>query len=113
MNLMYLYIFFQSNLLEIPVYWIFFRKSYSVSKVVIFTTLVNSLTHPIVFFILMGLHRSYLNNIILAELFAIIVETLFFSRIIKISFMKSLFASIFANIVSWQIAPILTYIVFK
>ncbi len=111
-SLAYLYIFLQSNILEIPIYWLCFRKKLSFKSTAISVTAINSLTHPIVFFVFMNFHQSYLQNILLAEAFAISTEALFFSRVLKLSWPSAIFASVLANLISWQLAPMLTYLLF-
>lgn len=113
MNLIYLYIFLQSNLLEVPFYYLAFKKNYSFKDILFKTTAINSLTHPIVFFVLMNLNQTYLKNILLAEVFAIVVETFFFSRFKNISWLNAFIGAVIANLVSWQVAPMLTYAIFK
>lgn len=113
MSLTYLYIFLQSNLLEVPFYYLCFKKNNSFGKVLTFTTAINSLTHPIVFFVLMNMKNSYLQNILVAEIFAISAESIFFFYFLKLTFKKAFIGSFFANLVSWQVAPLLTYLLFK
>jgi hypothetical protein len=91
----------------------FFNKKVSLKKTLIATTAINSLTHPIVFFILMNLKQTYFQNIIIAEFFAVSAETVFFFYFLRISLLKSFLAATVANLISWQLAPIITYIVLK
>ena len=113
MTFMYLYIFLQSNLLEIPFYYLFFKKDFDFKKILTGTTAINSLTHPIVFFVLMNLKQPYLQNILVAEAFAILMETIFLVYFLKSSLSRAFISASIANLVSWQVAPILTYILFK
>jgi hypothetical protein len=108
----YCQIFLQSNLLEFPVYLCFFKFykfEWSLLQGSIFTTGMNLITHPIVYFTIMNMKMSYLHNILLAELFAIVAETfiLFFS--LKRNLFPCLLASVLANLTSWQLSPMLTY----
>lgn len=109
MSLAYLYIFLQSNLLEVPIYYLFFRKQKSIFQTLLLVTAINSLTHPIVFFGIMNLSGTYLNNILFAETFAILAETLFFYKVCGFAKGKSFRAAFYANFVSWQVAPMITY----
>lgn len=114
MSAAYLYIFLQSNLLEIPFYYLIAReRDQGFWRLVGVVTLMNSLTHPLVFFGFMNLKLTYLQNILLAESFAITAEALFFALILRQSSTRSWFAAIIANLASWQVAPILTYLVFR
>jgi hypothetical protein len=111
MSLTYLYVFLQSNLLEVPIYYLFFRRQETPWQSLQRVTLINSLTHPIVFFVIMNLEMTYLQNILAAELFAIMAETLYFALVFKRSASWSFLAALIANLVSWQLAPVLTYLI--
>lgn len=109
----YLYVFLQSNLLEWPLYLPFFAwraRRFSWVEAAIVVTMMNSVTHPIVFFGLMNLKLSYLQNILLAEAFAIVAEAAFLRWFLRDRWAPCLLASAAANLVSWQWAPILTYL---
>ena len=108
----YLYLFAQSNLLEMPVYFLFlksFQNKLRFIDKIIFVTGLNAITHPIVFFIIMNLKFTYLQNIIMAEVFAVITEGIILKISIDQGFLPCFLASFFANLVSWQISPMLTY----
>lgn len=113
MTFMYLYIFLQSNLLEVPFYRLLLGQKKSWLKSTMQVTAINSLTHPIVFFVIMNAQNTYLQNILLAEGFAIVAETLFFFGVMKVNFVRALVAATVANLVSWQLAPMLTYFILK
>lgn len=111
----YLYVFLQTNLLEFPIYYYFYRKRCRTSEILTFTLLVNLVTHPIVFFGFMASHQSYLASILEAESFAIVAEGLlglYFLKKGSIPARTTFSASFFANLFSWQIAPLLTYFFF-
>lgn len=112
MSFMYLYVFLQSNLLEVPFYHLGLRRRQDWGRSLALVTLVNSLTQPIVFFGIMNLRLSYLENILVAEAFAIIAETVAFRLLIGRRWRASLIAAFVANLISWQLAPILTYLLF-
>lgn len=109
MSFAYLYIFLQSNLLEVPFYFLFFKKNNSFLKILCLTTGINSLTHPIVFFVLMNLKTSYLNTILIAEAFAVTAEMILFCKFLELNLTKSFLGSLTANLASWQFAPMITY----
>jgi hypothetical protein len=109
----YFLIFFQSNLLEMPAYFLFLKSIRSKLTFIerfIFITGLNAITHPIVFFVIMNLKFSYLLNILLAEGFAIFTEAIILKMTLKEKFIPCLLISTFANFLSWQLAPMLTYI---
>ncbi|MDD4972920.1 MAG: hypothetical protein PHY93_01140 [Bacteriovorax sp.] len=109
----YLYIFFQSNILEMPAYFLFLkskRSKWNFFERFIFVTGLNAITHPIVFFLIMNLRLTYLQNILLAEAFAIFTEAMILKLSLKEKFMPCLFISTFANLLSWQLAPMFTYL---
>ncbi len=111
----YLYIFLQSNFLEVPFYFFLLRAFLPKSKLeaVFLLSLMNSLSHPIVFFGLMSLPMSYLSVILIAEIFAITSEAVFLHKTQKIPLMLALKTSTIANLVSWQLGPVLTYLIFS
>lgn len=111
----YLSIFLQSNLLELPIYLSFFaqqKKLFRWPWVVLFVTMMNAVTHPVVFFGIMNLPLTYLQTILLAETFAIVAEAMLLKWLLKNHFAMCLLASLLANLLSWQLGPILTYLVF-
>lgn len=113
MSQTYLYIFLQSNLIEVPFYYLFLRRLYSPLNSFGLITAINSLTHPLVFFILMNLKNTYLENILLAESFAVASEALFLFWICQLNWKTAFLASLVANLASWQMAPIFTYLFFR
>lgn len=110
MSLFYVYVFLQSNLLEVPFYFLFFRKRVKALEALVVVTAINSITHPLVFFAFMNMKQTYLFNILVSEIFAVAVESFFFLRVLKIGFFKAFAAALVANLASWQLAPILTYL---
>lgn len=101
-NWHYLYLYFQSNLLEVLfLVWIWPRWR-PVGATALRISALNFVTHPIVFFVLMKLPFGYLPNVLIAEAFAIGAEGLVYSRL---GFSRPWLASLFANLVSWQLAP--------
>lgn len=112
----YVYTFLQSNILEWIVYLpllALVRPSWSFIDRAMFITALNALTHPIVFFFIMNLKLPYLADIMIAETFAVVAEAVLICYFLRVNLTKSFFASLFANLVSWQIAPMLTYAVWS
>jgi hypothetical protein len=76
---------------------------------------MNSVTHPVVFFGIMNLPFTYLENILLAESFAVVAEAACLFVVLQPRNIRSvlgcIFTSLVANLVSWQIAPMLTYLI--
>ncbi len=108
----YIYIFMQSNLIEVFVYFIFYRKVLSFGKTFGLVTFSNSITHPIVFFGFMAAGWSYLKATLFAEIFAIVGEALLHGYFGKLPYRRTWAASTLSNLLSWQLAPILTYFLF-
>jgi hypothetical protein len=111
-KLSYVYIFLQSSTIEVFVYFLFYRGLKSFGSTFVLTTLANTITHPIVFFLIMASRLSYLEAILLAEGFAFVAETFLHSYFGKIPLKTTWKASLTANLVSWQLAPIITYFLF-
>ena len=112
MNWEYLYTFLQSSCLEVPIYFLFYRKQLTLSQTFLVVTLANSVTHPLVFFGFMGSGLSYLTSVMAAESFAVIGETFLLGGATKIQYRTTFIASLTANLFSWQVAPVLTYLFF-
>jgi hypothetical protein len=107
----------QSNLLEIPIYYFVYFKLFKQKKsffsVLKATTVCNLLTHPIVFFVIMSIKIPLVFAILLAEFFAITSETILHKGVFsKERIVIHFYASLMANLFSWQFAPILTFLIF-
>lgn len=114
--MIYLFFLLQSNLLEWPVYLARLsdkKTGWSWKRTALFVTVLNSITHPLVFFGFMNLPLPYLANILLAETFAIGAEAWALHRFAERGWKDSLLTSAFANLLSWQLAPMLTYTFFQ
>jgi hypothetical protein len=82
------------------------------SKVLLMVSLVNSMTHPwVVFFFVKG-PWTYLEGILLAESFAIGSETLLYRYCLGLSLREAITGSLVANLISWQLGPVLTGLIF-
>ena len=109
----YLQIYWQSNLLEMPIYLLFIKttkKERPWWQNFIFISGINSITHPIVFFGIMNFHLNYLQNIFIAESFAIITDAFILWWILENELFFCFTASLLANFMSWQLSPMITYI---
>lgn len=112
----YVLLFLQSNLLEWPIYLARFpgrAPGWDWKRTALFVTVLNSVTHPLVFFGFMNLPLPYIANILLAEAFAILAEAWAFRRWMGRPFGDALLTSALANLLSWQLAPMLTYSFFQ
>jgi hypothetical protein len=112
MNFDYLYIFLQSSFIECFIYGFGYRRRLCWLNAFVLTTLANSITHPIVFFGFMSSHFTYLSAILAAELFAVVAETLLHSWFGRLPLPLAFRMALIANLMSWQVAPILTYFLF-
>lgn len=101
----YLQIYLQSNLLEVLPLLLIWPRWRPGLKNALRISVLNSITHPIVFFGLMRLPLSYLANILIAESFAILSEGYAYRRM---GLKNPWAASLWANLVSWQLAPLFT-----
>ena len=112
MNWQYALTFLQSSCLEIPIYFLFYRRQMKLREVVLLVTFANAFTHPWVFFGFMGSGWSYLVSVLVAESFAVGGETLLHGAGARLDFRLTFAAALIANLFSWQVAPILTYAFF-
>lgn len=108
----YFYTTIQSNLLEIPVYYLFYRKHLNLRQVALIATFANAITHPWVFFGFMGVGISYFTSVLLAESFAVLSEGPLHSYAGRLMLRRTLAAALIANLFSWQLAPAITYFLF-
>ncbi|MGZ3693536.1 MAG: hypothetical protein ACXWQO_05055 [Bdellovibrionota bacterium] len=108
----YLYVFWQSNLLEVGIYYLFYKKQLSLGRTFAVVTLANSVTHPLVFFGFMASSATFLVAILAAEAFAVAAETCLHSYGTKLSTRRTFPAALAANLFSWQLAPMFTYWLF-
>ena len=105
--------FLQSNLLELPIYLWLWRKVPGKGwpeGAALFTGM-NAVSHPLVFFVLLSLPLNFLEGILLAEAVAIGAEAIFLLWFTGLGWGRCLGASVLANLLSWQLAPIFTFIV--
>lgn len=111
LRLSYLLTFFISSTLEVPVYALGYRKYLSFLRSFLLVTLANLITHPPVFFGFMSSRWPYLWSVLAAETFAIVVEgCLHFFFVKPLTLNRALSFALLANLFSWQIAPIFTWL---
>lgn len=109
----YFWLFLRSSSLEVPVYWLFYRKRYTLAATFLLVTLSNALTHSFIFFGFMTGPFTYLVGALLSEVFAITVEAILHWYFGKLPFRTTLKASITANLLSWQVGPIFSYLIVR
>ncbi|MBK7890999.1 MAG: hypothetical protein IPJ84_09195 [Bdellovibrionales bacterium] len=117
----YLLTYLQSNFLEVPFFcvahYLLCRKKNLWSSVLT-TSFANAITHPIVFFVWLssGSHLNWLNGILIAEAFAVIGEIALHGYALGLHGKREWFiigiGSLSANLVSWELGPILTWLSF-
>jgi hypothetical protein len=110
MNWHYLYTFAQTNLLEIAVCHLFYRRFIPFRRTALVATCANLITHPVVFFGFMSSGLSVLTAILWAEIFAFVSEGFLHKRYLgekPLSYF--MLVSFSANFFSWQSGPLLTY----
>lgn len=113
MNWQYLYLLFQSNFFEVLICLYFYRGRLPWMRIVLLVSICNAITHPLVIFgFLRHTSFSFLVGILTAEIFAITVEAALHSSDKHIPHLRALCASTIANLVSWQIGPALTTVLF-
>lgn len=112
-NWHYLYVFLQSNALEV-LFLLFFYHVFqywdrlSNWEIILKVTLANSITHPIVIFFILKGPLSYIEAILVAEVFAIVTEIFLHQKYLGIGWTKATVGSIIANLISWQFGTVLT-----
>lgn len=107
----YLALFLQSNALEWPVSLWGYRKHQTVPTTLALVTLSNLVTHPIVFFWFLSIGWPQLQAVLAAEVFAIVGEALLHWKFgVGLRLPSTFLWSTAANLVSWQVAPLLTWL---
>jgi hypothetical protein len=107
--LSYVLLFAQSNALELPVLAWGYRRTQSIPRTLALGTLSNLITHPVVIFLFMASGWPHWVAVLAAEFFAVVVEAFLhvgFGDGLRLR--DTLMWSLVANLVSWQVGPLLT-----
>lgn len=103
----YLPVFLLTCGLEFPIYFFFTYRESSVRRVILISILLNLITHPIVYLGMPILFEkwnfNYLQYLVIAEIFAPLVEAICLRKIFHTSWKTSVWAAIMANLFSWTI----------
>jgi hypothetical protein len=103
----YLPYFFKTFILELPVYLLFLRHQKKLSEILQINFILNFATHPVVFFliplIIMQYNATYLHYLVIAEVFAPLVEAIILAYFYRISCKRAFLAAIAANLFSWSL----------
>lgn len=103
----YLPYFLKTFILELGVYYLFLKNRKSLVEMLQIDLILNLATHPVVFFlipiIIMQFGATYLNYLVIAEVFAPLTEALILGYFYKISYSRAFLAAIAANLFSWSI----------
>lgn len=103
----YLSLFSLTYALETPIYFLGLRKYSKLRQILFISLVLNLATHPIVCFLFPVLadilRMNYDQYLILAEVFAPLVEFLLLRFVFKFSMQRSLLVAVAANLVSWLI----------
>jgi hypothetical protein len=110
----YFYTLIQLTGLELLTYlliWPLFLSGESRKKIVAMILPMNAITYPLFFFFIMGLPINFLANILIGELIVIVAEAFFLKKIFKMPALKAFALSAIVNLVSWQLGPLLTFLI--
>ncbi|MEQ1721843.1 MAG: hypothetical protein ABL930_01615 [Pseudobdellovibrio sp.] len=103
----YLPYFLKTFILELPVYLFFLRHHKKLNEILQINSILNFATHPIVFFliplILLQFNATYLHYLVIAEVFAPLVEALLLIYAYKVGYGRAFLAGIAANLFSWSL----------
>ncbi|MBL7687510.1 MAG: hypothetical protein JNJ49_05705 [Bdellovibrionaceae bacterium] len=117
----YLLTYLQSNFLEVPFFCVahyFLGTKKNLWSSVLTTSFANAITHPIVFFVWLssGSQLNWLSGILAAEAFAVIGEIALHGYTLGLHQRREWFiiaiGSLSANLISWELGPILTWLSF-
>lgn len=103
----YLPFFLKTFVLELPIYFLFFRTLKNIPALLKMNSVLNLATHPAVFFvipiILTELNATYLHYLLVAEIFAPVIEALILHKFYKLGLGRSFAAAVCANLFSWSL----------
>jgi hypothetical protein len=103
----YVPFFFKTYALELPIYYLFLRKTRDFLQILNADLVLNLATHPIVFFIipmvLAVFQATYMQYLFIAEIFAPVTEALILYYFFKLSLRRAFAAAILANLFSWSV----------
>ncbi len=89
------------------IYYLFLRTIKKIPKILEINLVVNLATHPIIFFIvpmiIMQFKATYLHYVIVAKIFAPVVEAVILFYFYKITFRKAALSAVCANLFSWAV----------
>lgn len=123
LSLDYISVLVQVTLFEAPVFWMFYRKL-PVERVPAFdaqtdfgkamrvaglVALTNACIHPLYFFGFMSSGQAYLWSVFWGQIFAVFGDAFIQSWAARIPIERAIAASLVANLVSWQLTPLLTW----
>jgi hypothetical protein len=92
-------------IIEFLIYLLFIKKQYK--KLLIYSILINSFTNP-----LANLFFSLNYNIFIIELFVFLIEVVLIKYLFNLRLKKSIIISFLANLISFLIGIILSFIIF-
>lgn len=94
--------FLLTNLVEMPVAWLFLRRSENLKRVLLVVLLCNVLTLPFVWLVFPTLRLPYVQFIAIAELFAFSIEMLIYAKAFeKSGWLRAAGAAFAANLASF------------
>lgn len=103
----YLPVFFMTYILEFPIYFIFLFRNSSIVRMVLIGLILNVATHPFIYKVLPPIlakwDMSYLEYLIIAEIFAPTIEAILLKKVFHTSWKIAFWAAILANLFSWTI----------
>lgn len=120
----YLSVLLQAWFFKLPIYWLFYRglaasglasalhaqtrtgEAFKIAGLVFLTSVC---IHPLVFFGFMASGKTYLWSALWGEVFAVAGEGLLQSWAARLPLRRTLSASFIANLVSWQVTPLVIY----
>ncbi|MBC7464537.1 MAG: hypothetical protein H7256_00970 [Bdellovibrio sp.] len=108
----YLPFFLKTYAFELPFYYFFLRKIFSTTKILRINLVINLATHPFIFImlplILVRFEFNYFQYLVVAEIFAPLVEALILNQLFKVRWQTAVVASLVANLISWTVGVLLS-----
>ena len=114
----YFLVFLITCLLEAPFYILAFRKSgRNLATIFLAVLILNSLTHPFIFFLVpklvIALEGKMAHSLLISEVFAPVIESIALMWMVPMPFGRALLYALAANLFSWWLGLyLMSYLVF-
>ncbi len=108
MKILYITYFIAGMLFESAALYLYLDRD--MVDLLVLVLALNGFTHPLLIYLFPHLGLGYLLELLFSELLVIVSEALLLEKAISTDRKKAFKASLFMNLLSWQLAPFLVHI---